>query len=626
MYDYAFIAGCYCIGGDFFMQNIRRGKSLSLLVILSALAALGIILGKFLAFNVTDFMRFSLENLTILFAGILFGPLPGLAVGAVQDLVGCLAVGYTINPIITVGSALVGFVSGCIYRLMKRCPPWVKISVSTASAHLIGSVLTKTAGLSLFLSLPFGVTLAWRLLNYAIVGAVEALLLCFLLKSKQLLTQISKIVPISHIMSFSSYKEAVAYAKSTSGVFSKPGLERVEALLASLGSPEKSLRAVHVAGTNGKGSFASMLSSVLSASGLRVGSFTSPYLTKMCESIRIDGEPITEEALTELFATLRPIADEMADTPTEFELLTAAAYLTFHRTSVDVAIIECGMGGERDATNVIDEPILSVITGVSVDHTAYLGKTVAEIAQEKAGIIKKGAPVLTGAEDPGALAVIKEKAHVLGAKLILADTHPDVREYSLGGTVFDHPLLSDVTLHLLGTYQPRNASLVIEAANILKSHFPTLTDEAIREGIERAEWQGRFEMLSADPTVIFDGAHNLDGIRSAAESVRAYFDNKVICLTGVLSDKDYTAMADEIASIAEYAVTITPNNPRALRAKEYSEVLAERGVTAVAARSISDGVKEALKLAKNTSLPVICLGSLYLYRDIRSELNHRLTT
>lgn len=604
------------------MKGQKRISAVRVPAVLSALSAIGIILGKFLAINVTDFMRFSLENITVIFVGIVFGPLLGAAVGAVQDLVGCIAVGYAINPIITLGSAAIGAVSGAVFLSLKRLPKELRITFSVMCAHATGSVLIKSLGLSIFYSSPFGITVAWRLLNYVIVGAVEAILLCLLLKSKQLLSQINKITLFSLNTKFRSANEAAAYAKSVSGVFSKPGLERVERLISALSSPEKSVKVVHIAGTNGKGSTSAMLQSILAASGLKVGSFTSPYLIEMRESIRICGEPISEEELLSLFERLRPIADATEDKPTEFELLTAAAYLAFKEAELDVAVIECGMGGERDATNVIDSPLISVITGISVDHTSFLGNTVEEIAAEKAGIIKRGCPVLVGNADSRAMAIIKKRADSLSAEIHFP-AEPTIKSMTLDGTVMDYEQIKDIRLPLLGAYQPANASLAIAAAELIKIHFPTITDDTIRLGISCARWHARFELICEEPTVIFDGAHNLDGTVCAVKSISTYFDEKIICLTGVLADKDYEAMADEIAKIADTAVTVTPVSPRALKAEDYARVLSDRSVVAYPADSISDGVKMAVKIAKEKTLPIVCLGSLYLYPDVIKALKNR---
>ena len=597
------------------MHKTRRGGSVRVLVTLSALSAIGIILGKFLAFNVTEFMRFSLENTTIILSGILFGPIYGAAVGAVQDIVGCIAVGYTINPIITLGSTLIGATSGLVYSRAKRFSHPLAIVLTIATAHLIGSVIVKTVGLSIYYASPFVITLLWRTLNYIIVGSIESILLITLLKSKQLLAQINKITPFTSTLRFESMRDAASYTKNVSGVFSKPGLERVELLLKAVGSPEKKLKVVHVTGTNGKGSFIAFLVSILKAAGLKVGSFTSPYLLNMNESICIGGEPIKDGELISVLARLRPIADGMIDKPTEFELLTAAAYLTLHEAGVDIAVIECGMGAMRDATNVITSPLLSVITGISVDHTAFLGSTEREIAGEKAGIIKKGCPLLIGSIDGDALEVITSRANELGAKIITSEVY-SISSFSLDGTLMDCAGIEEIRLPLLGVHQPKNAALSITAAKLLSKHFPTITNDCIKSGIADTEWHGRFEILKSDPIFIFDGAHNLDGIRSAVESIKTYFTDKIVCITGVLADKEYELMADELSSVVAYAVTVTPDNPRALSGEDYAEVLASRGINSVAKTSVTDAVNEALDLARKNGLAVVCLGSLYLYKDV----------
>ncbi|MBQ7343980.1 MAG: folate family ECF transporter S component [Clostridia bacterium] len=605
------------------MKGRERRSSVRVLVTLSALSAIGIILGKFLAFNVTEFMRFSLENITIIFSGIVFGPVLGAVVGAVQDLVGCLAVGYTINPIITLGSALIGAVSGAVWLVAKRLSTPVRLGLSILSAHILGSVIVKSIGLAVFYSLPFDVTALWRLLNYTIVGTVEAFILYYLFKSKQLLSQINKITPFSLGVKFKSASEASAYVKNVSGVFSKPGLERVEALLEGVGDPERSLGVVHVTGTNGKGSFVAMLSSILTSSSLKVGTYTSPYLYEMRESIRIGGEPISEETMLSLLERLGNIADGMSDKPTEFELLTAAAYLAFSEAGVDVAIIECGMGARRDATNVIDSPLLSVITGISIDHTSFLGASEREIATEKSGVIKKDRPILFGRVGTDALEVITNRANELGAKVIRPD-EPEIKSMALDGSVISVSNLESLHLALLGIPQPYNAALAVKAANVLSAHFPSVTEESIRQGISAVRWPARFELLSDNPIFIYDGAHNLEGITSAVESIKTYFGEKVICLTGVLADKEYERMADEIVKVSEQVITITPPNPRALAAEDYALTFKMRGVSAEAADSIESGVKKALAKARERGLPVVTLGSLYIYREVNEAVKNVL--
>ena len=604
------------------MKKTRGGTAIKTLVALSALSAIGIILGKFLAFNVTEFMRFSLENISIIFAGIVFGPIEGLIVGAVQDLVGCLAVGYTINPIITLGCALTGCLSGLIYSLAKRVRFYPRVILSVIPAHLAGSVLVKTWGLSLFYSLPFVPTLLWRILNYVIVGSAEIIILSILLKSKRLLSEINKITTFSPNVKFKSYKDATDYAKNVSNTFSKPGLERVKALCGSVGSPERSVKVVHVTGTNGKGSVVAMLSSVLKEAKLKVGTFTSPYFFEMRESIRIQGEPISEERLVDLIERVSQVAETMADKPTEFELLTACAYLAFREEGVDVAVVECGMGGERDATNVIESTLISIITGISIDHISYLGSTEEEIAREKSGVIKRNCPVLVGDMGEGAKRVISDKASELDAEIYAPECARTI-SMTLGGTVIDTDDLHEVRIQLLGVHQVKNAAIVIKAAKILSSSFSSINDEAILHGLENAVWPGRFEILSRDPLFIFDGAHNKDGITNATKSVKSYFDKKVIVLTGVLADKDYRAIAESISEISDTVVTISPHSKRALDSSSYAEVFSCLGVNAKAEKTVEDGVSRALSIAKERALPVICLGSLYLYPDVIRAIKNR---
>ena len=586
---------------------------------LSALAAIGVLLGRFVKLDIGVFMRFSLETLTIVFSGIVFGPILGATVGIVQDLIGCVVNGYSVILIITLGCASIGAISGIMFRLLKKLPYTVKIALSTVSGHLVGSVIIKTIGLATRYGLNFGVTLAWRTLNYVIIGAAETVLLCFLLKNKQLLTQINRITTFSTKVRFKSSDEATAYAKNVSGVFSKPGLERVTALLNAVGSPEKNIKAVHVTGTNGKGSTSAMLTSILKASGLKVGSFNSPYLVKMRESIRINGRHISKGELVNLLDRLSKVADAMEDKPTEFELLTAAAYLKFAEEKVDIAVIECGMGAIRDATNVITAPLCSVITGIALDHTAFLGASLIDIAREKAGVIKYGAPLVLGEAEGEALDYLTAEAERFCAPIFTPDPFK-VKRMTLDGTIGDCGSYTNLRISLLGVHQTKNASVAIKTAEILSRYFPEITKSAIKRGLSDTVWRGRFEIIDRNPLFIFDGAHNLDGVRSAVKSIKTYFKGKVICLSGVLRDKDFDAMAKEIATVCDTVVTVTPDSKRALAAEDYARALSSHVKNTYPARSIADGVKMARQLAKEQSLPIICLGSLYLYKDIVKEI------
>ena len=416
-----------------------------------------------------------------------------------------------------------------------------------------------------------------------------------------------------------NYEESLEYIHSVSWTFCKPGLERIMTLCSALGNPQNDLKFIHIAGTNGKGSFSSMLDSVLRAAGYRVGLFTSPYIRYFNERMCIDGEPISCEELAEITSYVRPFADKMSDAPTEFELITAIGFEYFKRNKCDVVILEAGMGGRLDSTNIIKTSVLSVITGVSLDHTAYLGDTTQKIAEEKAGIIKNGVPVLFGGEDITAKRVIKDVALSRGSEFYEVDHRAlQIKNFDLNGSEFDFGEHKDIKIKLLGAYQPRNAANVLTAIDILRARGFDIPQEKVKQGLFSARWQGRFEVLLREPLVIFDGAHNPEGIDYAVKSIKDYFgDRKIYLFTGVLRDKDYGAIAKELSSVASRAFVVTVPNPRALPSDEYAAILSASGVFAESFSSnIENALRAAKEAAKRDSVPLICLGSLYLYCEI----------
>jgi len=415
-----------------------------------------------------------------------------------------------------------------------------------------------------------------------------------------------------------NYSECLEYIHSVNWCFCKPGLERIDKLCELLGRPERELRFIHVAGTNGKGSFCAMLSSVLCAQGYKVGLYTSPYVKVFNERMRINGENISNDELIALTERIRPIADAMTDKPTEFELITAIAFEYFRSNRCDVVVLEAGMGGRLDSTNVIESSLLSVITGIALDHTAFLGDTVEKIAAEKAGIIKHGRPVLYGGTDSSAEAVIRLRAREMGAPMRVTDYGAiSGLEMTLEGSRFDFGQHKGVHIRLLGSYQPRNAASVLSAVDMLRAEGLEISERAVLEGLESAEWPARFEVLSREPLVIFDGAHNPQGIAAAVESIKLYFgEKKVYIMTGVLRDKDYTAIAADLATVASRAFTLTPDNPRALSATEYAQVLRGAGIEAQACDSIREAFDSAREAAAHDGVPLICLGSLYVYASL----------
>lgn len=418
-----------------------------------------------------------------------------------------------------------------------------------------------------------------------------------------------------------NYAEAIEYIHSVNWMFCNPGLDRVKTLCHALGDPQDSLRFIHVAGTNGKGSFCSMLDSVLRAEGYRVGLFTSPYILEFGERMRVDGKNITEDELCDLVERVKPIADSMEDKPTEFELITALAFLYFAEKKCDFVVLECGLGGRLDATNIIKTPILSVITGIALDHTAILGDTHEKIAAEKAGIIKSGVPVLWCGSHAGAEQVIREKCEAVDAEFIKADRSSlNIKKMTLDGTDLDFGAHKDIHIPLLGSYQPINASNVLTAVDILREFGIEISEDAVRTGLASVVWHARFEIIRRDPLIIADGGHNPEGIDGAVESIKRYFTDSVGIVTGVMADKDYNYMASRMAEVATEVFCLTPDNPRALSAEDYSKVFDGLGIHSSSYASVGDAVRAAVKWGKENRLPVICLGSLYMYGEVVKEL------
>ncbi len=414
------------------------------------------------------------------------------------------------------------------------------------------------------------------------------------------------------------YQEALTYIHSVSNFFCKPGLERIGILCERLGNPQDSLKFIHVAGTNGKGSFCAMISSILTDAGYKTGLYTSPYILNFNERIQIDGRQIENEALAEITARVKCIAEEMDDKPTEFEVITAVAFEYFAENECDVVVLECGLGGRFDATNIIKTSVLSVITGVSIDHTAFLGNTAESIAFEKAGIIKQNSLCLWCGDNKEAYKVISECAKEKSARLVCADRSgiKNIR-YSLEGTVFDFEDIKDINLSLLGSYQPINAANVLCAIKLLKGF--DIPKKSIRAGLKNVVWHSRFEIIRTDPVMIADGGHNEEGVNAAVESIRLYFpDKKVNIITGVMKDKDFALMAKKIGEIANRVFCITPDNPRALLADEYAKTFRQNGVDTLPFENLSDAVNEALK----EDIPIISLGSLYMYNELINVLKN----
>ena len=415
-----------------------------------------------------------------------------------------------------------------------------------------------------------------------------------------------------------NYNEALEYIHAINWTFCKPGLERVSELCRALGDPQKDIQCIHVAGTNGKGSFCAMLSSILKEAGYRVGLYTSPHMVRFNERMRVNGECISDDDLAEITEAVKPYADMMEDRPTEFELVTAIAFQYFKKMKCDIVILETGLGGRLDATNVIEAPVASVITGIDLDHTAILGDTYEKIAYEKAGIIKQNAPVVLGDCNDSALSVLLEVAKERSSAVRRADLSALSQiSYSLDGTVFSYKRYADLSLSLAGIYQPKNCATVIECVDTLRECGYEISDEALYAGLSKTKWVGRFEVLSKNPLVIYDGGHNPQGVKAFVDSLRSVIsDQKVCLLCGVLRDKDYDHMIKELSGVACAVFTLTIDNPRALPAEELAQMLSNKGVQATACKDPKEAVHAAYAYALDNDLPLVMNGSLYMYSEV----------
>ncbi|MFO7951974.1 MAG: folylpolyglutamate synthase/dihydrofolate synthase family protein [Bacillota bacterium] len=438
------------------------------------------------------------------------------------------------------------------------------------------------------------------------------------------------------------YREALDWIHGLSRFGTKPGLERITVLLDYLGNPHRKVNFVHIAGTNGKGSTAAMLASIMRAAGYRTGLYTSPYLLSFSNRMAVDGDDISPEELADLVDEVRPLveqisADDRYGHPTEFEVVTVLALTYFARRGVDLVVLEVGLGGRLDATNVVT-PLLSVITNVSLEHTEVLGDTVEEVAFEKAGIIKQEVPVLTASDDHKVLAVIKAKASELAAPLYSLFTPCANSEKKISRPVFNRRLIidhgqifdyngfkhsyQDLFIPLRGRYQICNAATALAAVELLENKGIMVDEQQIRQGLTEVLWPGRLELLENSPKLVMDGAHNPAAIRQMAEAVPEYFDyHCMILVFGIMADKDAPAMMSAILPLADRIIftraTISRAADPALLYKTALEQLYCEREKAMVIEDIGTALGEALSDAGPEDL-VLVTGSFYTVSDARA--------
>lgn len=429
--------------------------------------------------------------------------------------------------------------------------------------------------------------------------------------------------------------DPIAYINTPRWQASRLGLERIRELLERLGRPQDRLKFVHVAGTNGKGSICAYLASILGAAGYRTGMFTSPYIERFEERIRVDGVMISPDELRDVTLAVREHAEAMAeetgDHPTEFELMTAVALEHFARCGCDIVVLEVGLGGRLDSTNVIDAPEACVIARIGLDHTALLGNTLAAIAGEKAGIIKEGSAVVSWPQEPEAMAVIEHAAAEHGCELRM----PDFAQLEEGAVKwedgaspfrpFSYKEWADLRTGILGSYQPQNATVALEAVDVLRGRGWRIPDETVRAGVAQTRWPGRFEIVEGGSSpdgfaIVVDGGHNPQGARALADSLAEVFPGrKPVFVIGVLEDKDYPRMLEDVLPLGSAFVCVAPDNPRALPAHKLARAIRWTGqdllgcsacVNPVVARDFEDAIRRARELADPDGL-ICAFGSLY---------------
>lgn len=413
-----------------------------------------------------------------------------------------------------------------------------------------------------------------------------------------------------------TYDEALGFIHSRR--HGGPDLERMRRILERLGSPERGLRFVHVAGTNGKGSVCAYMAEIMEKAGYRTGLFTSPFVRRFNERIRIDGEDIPDGNLAEVTGDVRRALGEYTDAVAEFELVTIIGLTYFMRMGCDIAVLEVGMGGVRDATNVIPESEIAIITAIGLDHTQYLGGTEREIAAVKAGIVKRGGRCVVYRDVDG---VIENACREADAEFIPLDLGAvRVRRRDITGTEFDAGGIEGLRTPLLGGHQPGNAALAATAALALRARGWALPDESIREGIGSVVWPGRFEVLRQSPAVVIDGGHNPQAVETTVRGLGEYFPGKpVTAVLGVMADKDVRGIVERLEGAVESFICVEPPAPRAMRAGELAELLTERADKAEAAGSVAEGVRLAVRRAGKDG--VVCvLGSLYILEEARRAL------
>lgn len=420
------------------------------------------------------------------------------------------------------------------------------------------------------------------------------------------------------------YTRSLSYIHSLLKFGTRPGLERVSALLDELGRPQDKLKFVHVAGTNGKGSFCTMMSEILKSAGYKTGLFTSPYVFDFRERIQINGEMISEEELCEITAEVKAAAEKIAERdlqPTEFEFITAVALKYFADKNCNVVVLEVGLGGRLDSTNIIKTPLLSAIMSISLDHMAVLGDTVEEIAAEKSGIIKEnGVTVCFSRQDERAEKIIRKTAEEKG-NVYIKSSPDDIKVLScdLSGTKAIYKDM-EIFIPLIGEHQVYNAQTAVDAALALNDRDLSISPENIIDGISKARIPARTELFGKNPLTILDGAHNREGVEALLSNLNKFLKGrKLTVIMGMMEDKEYEFAAYEISKLAKTFTATLPSNPRAVSPKVLAEIAEKNCSDVFICENPAEAYRKIYEKAHKDDIVLVC-GSLYLAGDVRGEI------
>lgn len=416
-------------------------------------------------------------------------------------------------------------------------------------------------------------------------------------------------------------KETMEYLESIQSYGIVPGLDTIRELCLRLGNPQEELKFVHIAGTNGKGSTLAYVSTILKSAGYRVGRYSSPVIFEYRELIQVNNRPITKAALREGVALIRQCCEAMTAEglphPTRFEVETALAFWYFRRCQCDIVVLETGMGGRLDATNLITTTQVAVLASISMDHMKFLGDTLEKIAAEKAGIMKEGCAVVSMKQEPEAMEVVRRVARDRHCTLQIADSEKATQiRYGVEKQRFTYRGMKNLEISLAGKFQISNAVLAIEVIEALRGCGFEVTEKMLRKGLQETEWPGRFTVIGKKPLFLVDGAHNEDAARKLANSIEFYFTNRrIIYIMGILKDKEYGKIVELTCNYADQIITVTPpENPRALHAYELAQEIVRVHPQVTAVDSLEEAVEMSYLLAGKEDV-IIAFGSLsYLGR------------